>query len=142
MSKNFEFELKKNGVKLNMKNLNFRKIKLKFVGTYGSQKTVFNAKVCITLNPDNFKKLIKNISIDDIHIKKSIYDEYSSISNIYCLPVDQSSSTCTYDEEIYDEVMSFIKNIKFIIDNDKLTHMIFSLKNSNIKKIKLKGKLY
>lgn len=37
--------------------------------------------------------------------------------------------------------MKFIKNIKFVIGNGKLSSIIFTLEKTNIKKIKAKGKI-
>lgn len=143
MSKSFEFKLKKKSVKLNLETKNFNKITLKFCGIYGCDKTVFTAKVCIKLDPKNTKKIIKSVDIVDIEVNKCEYDELSHYSyrDIYRLPIDTSSSSSICDDVIYDEVMCFIKNIKFLIENNKLCSMIFTLKNTDIRKIKVKGKI-
>ena len=143
MSKRFEFKLeKKKSVKLNLETYNIEKIVLKFIGVYGREKTTFNAKVNIKFNFNNIKNLIKKVEIVELEVDKDNYSNSSFKHNIYTL--ESSSSSCSsiaLDEEIYNHVQKFIKNIKFIVKNNKLSSIVFSLEKTNIKKLKVKGKI-
>ena len=142
MSKKFEFKLEKKSVKLNLETSNIKKIVLKFIGVYGREKIIFSTKVNIKLNSNNINNLIERIEIVELEVDK--YNDNSLKHNIYTL--DSSSSTSSSysiitEEEIYDQVMKFIKNIKFIAENNKLSSIVFSLEKTNINKVKVKGKI-
>lgn len=140
MSKKFEFKLEKKSIKLNLETLDIKKIVLKFIGVYGREKVSFNAKVNIKLNFNNIQNLIEKVEIVELEVNN--YNNSSFKHNVYVL--ESSSSSCSSsasDEEIYEQVMKFIKNIKFIVENNKLSSIVFSLKNTNIKKVKVKGKI-
>jgi hypothetical protein len=144
MFKKFEFKLEKKSVKLNLETSNVKKIVLKFIGVYGREKITFSTKVNIKLNSNNINNI--NNLIEKVEIVELDVDNYNNNSlkrNVYTL--DSSSSTSSQsvasDEEIYDQVMKFIKNIKFIADNNKLSSVVFSLEKTNIKKVKVKGKI-
>lgn len=145
-SKKFEFKLSKKSIKLNLEIYDVKKITLKFIGEYGKEKIKFNAKVNIKLNPNNINKLIEKVEIVELEVNNhnNHNDDYLFKHNIYTLDTSSSSSSsCSSvsDEEIYNQVKKFVKNIKFIGENNKLASMIFSLEKTNIKKIKLKGKI-
>lgn len=140
MYKKFVFKLDTKSIKLNLNHFDYKKITLKFIGIYNKIK--FNSKVIIILK-NNF---IEKINIVELDIDESCYDEYSNYNfhSIYKSPIDLSLSSCfsnVYNEEIYNQVMKFIKNIKLVVEKNKLTSIIFSLKKTNIKKIKIKGKI-
>lgn len=143
MSKKIEFKLeKKKSVKLNLETYDIKKIMLKFIGVYGREKTRFNAKVNIKLNYNNIKNLIEKVEIVELEVDKDNYNNCLFKHHIYTL--ESSSSSCSSiasDEEIYNHVMKFIKNIKFIVENNKLSSIVFSLEKTNIKKVKVKGKI-
>ena len=145
MSKKFEFKLEKKSVKLNLKIFDIKKITLKLIGIYGGKQINFNAKVNIKLNSD-IDNLINKVEIVEIDVYNSLNDDCSFCSNnIYNLSSDSSTSSSSSmsdrDEKIYKQVNKFIKNIKFITNNGKLTNIVFSLKKTNIKKLKVSGKL-
>lgn len=141
MSKKFEFKLEKKSIKLNLETTDIKKITLKFIGIYGKKKVNFNAKVNIKLNSTNINKLIEMVEIVELNVNN--YDDDNSFKhNVYTLDVSSSSScSAVDDDEIYNQVMKFIKNIKFIAENNKLSSIIFTLEKTNIKKIKVKGKI-
>ena len=131
----FEFKLEKKSVKLNLKISDIKKIVLKFIGVYGREKTTFTAKVNIKLNFNGIQNLIETVEIVELEVNKDNDDNCSFKHNIYTL--ESSSSSCSFiasDEEIYNHVMKFIKNIKFIVENNKLSSIVFSLEKTNIKK--------
>jgi hypothetical protein len=141
MSKKFEFKLSKKSIKLNLEIYDVKKITLKFIGIYGREKINFNAKVNIKLNLNNIEKLIEKVEIVELEINNHNDDNLFK-HNIYTLGTSSSSSSSSVsDEEIYNQVKIFVKNIKFISENKKLLSMIFTLEKTNIKKIKLKGKI-
>lgn len=140
MSKKFEFKLEKKSIKLNLETSDIKLIVLKFIGVYGREKTTFNAKVNIKLNSNNIKNLIEKVEIVELEVDN--YNNNNSFKhNVYTLESSSSSSSVASDEEIYDQVMKFIKNIKFIAENNKLSSVVFSLEKTNIKKVKVKGKI-
>lgn len=148
MSSRFEFKLKKNKeTNLNLNNISndLKKITMKFIGLYGNSKTKFSSKVVIELDNKN-KNLIKSVNIEELEVNESC-DHHSDyvFQNVYtlCEYSTYSSSSCSSvsSKDVYDEVMKFLKGIKLITNNNKLSGITFSLKNSQIKKIKVKGKL-
>ena len=142
MSKKFEFKLEKKSVKLNLETSDIKKMVLKFIGVYGREKITFNAKVNIKLNSNNINNLIEKVEIVELEIDN--YNNNSLKRNVYtldCSSSTSSSQSIASDEEIYDQVMKFIKNIKFIVDNNKLSSIVFSLEKTNINKVKVKGKI-
>lgn len=151
MSKKFKFKLQSKRAKLNLKSNEVKKIVLKFIGIYGSKKIKFYTKISIKLNCIanilNGMDVVKNINIEELKIDEALNEKNSECryNNYYtlCTSSDSSSdSSCISSSEIYNSVMSFIKNIKFTASKNKLENAIFSLKNTNIKKIKVKGKIY
>jgi hypothetical protein len=147
-TKKFEFKLSKKSIKLNLEIYDVKKITLKFIGVYGKEKINFNAKVNIKLNPNNINKLIEKVEIVELEVNNhNNHNDYNLFKhNIYTLDTSSSSSSSSScssvsDEEIYNQVKKFVKNIKFIGENNKLSSMIFTLEKTNIKKIKLKGKI-
>lgn len=143
MSKKFKFKLEKKSVKLNLETLDIKKIVLKFIGVYGREKVSFNAKVNIKLNLNDIQNLIEKLEIVELEVDKDNYNNCSFKHNVYTLEslLSSSSSSVVSDEEIYNHVMKFIKNIKFIVENNKLSSIVFSLEKTNIKKVKVKGKI-
>jgi len=142
MSKKFEFKLEKKSVKLNLDISNIKKIVLKFIGIYGREKITFSAKVNIKLNSNNINNLIEKVEIVELEVDN--YNDNSLKRNIYTLSSSSSTSSSqsiASDDEIYDQVMKFIKNIKFIAENNKLSSIVFSLEKTNINKVKVKGKI-
>lgn len=157
MSKKFEFKLSKKSIKLNLEISSIKKITLKFVGIYGNEKIKFNSRVNVKFNLSTQK--IKKINIVELEFDKfdkfdkfskcdkyndETYSDYSWRS-IYLLPndsCDSSSHSSIVDNEIYEHVLQFIKNIKLVINENKISSLIFNVKNTNIKKMKIKGKIY
>jgi len=136
------FKLEKKSLKINLETSDINKIVLKFIGVYGKEKTIFNTKVNIKLNSNNINNinnLIKKVEIIELNVNNYNYN-YLLKHNIYTLENSSSSSSIASDGEIYNQVMKFIKNIKFIAENNKLS-CVFSLKKTNIKKVKVKGKI-
>lgn len=139
MSKKFEFKLEKKSVKLNV-DTKVKKLVLKFIGLYGNKKTKFSAGVSVKFDED---EKIKKINISDLDVN-NCSDEHSKnkhLTSYLIYSSSSSSSSCYSNTNIYDEIKSFINSIKFVSDNEKLSSVIFSLKNTNIRKIKVKGKL-
>lgn len=149
MHKKFEFKLKNKKIKLNFKSAKIDKILMKFVGIYGNKKIDFKAKINIKFkNNLNEVNPIKKIKIEELKID-NLYDEKNSkcnYSDFYNFSSSSSSSSSSNDNssKIYNDVLLFIKNIKLLIntENNNLEAIIFSLANTNIKKIKVKGKIY
>jgi hypothetical protein len=149
MSKKFEFKLTNKSVKLNLKSFEMKKLVLKFIGIHGTKKTKFYAKINIRFNSDinNINNAIKNINIeelkiDDIQDEKISKCKYNYFYVLCSSSSSSSDSSCISSSEIYNNIMLFIKNIKLSMNDNKLESVIFSLKNTNIKKIKVKGKIY
>lgn len=138
MSKKFVFKLQNKSVQLDLLSSDIKKITLKFIGFY-KKKIRFNAKVYIKLNPCNVNKLIEKVEIIELEINKN--DDNSFKYNIYTLDCFSSSSSLSSvsDDKIYNQVIKFIKNIKFIIKDQQLTRMVFTLEKTDITKIKAKG---
>lgn len=139
MSNKFEFKLEKKSVNINLETSDIKKIALKFIGIYGKERIAFNGKVNIKLNSNNIKNLIEKVKIVELEIDN--YNNNSLKHNVYTLESSSSSCSVTSDEEIYNQVMKFIKNIKFITENNKLSSVVFTLEKTNIKKVKGKGKI-
>lgn len=143
MSKKFKFKLEKKSVKLNIRSI-VEKLTLKFIGLYGNKKIKFTTSVSIKFDQSGKIKKI-NISELDTDIFSDNNSKNKYLKSYLLCPSNSSnsssSSSCSYSSNIYNEIKSFINNIKIISDNEKLSSIIFSLKNTNIKKIKVKGKL-
>lgn len=149
MSKKFEFKLTNKSVKLNLKSFKIKKLVLKFIGIYGNKKIKFYAKINIRFNIDtnNINNAIKNINIEELKIDDTQDEKISKCkyNDFYVLCSSSSSSSdssCISSSEIYNNILLFIKNIKLSMNDNKLESVIFTLKNTNIKKIKVKGKIY
>lgn len=146
MSKKFEFKLTNKSVKLNLKSFEIKKLVLKFIGIYGTKKIKFYAKINIRFNTYNINNAIKNINIEELKID-DIQDEKISKCKyndfyVLCSASSSSDSSCISSSEIYNNILLFIKNIKLYMNDNKLESVIFTLKNTNIKKTKVKGKIY
>ena len=151
MHSRFEFKLKKNkttNLKLGKVSNDLKKITMKFVGLYSKSKVKFSSKVVIHLDSKN-KNLIKSVTIEELDVKDSS-DHHTGceFNNVYTLysSSSSSSSSCSSSssnssDDVYDEVMKFLKHIKLTTENNNLTGIIFSLADSKIMKIKVKGKL-
>lgn len=142
MTKKFKFTLeKKNAVKLNLETPNIKKISLKFIGVYNNKKVKFSSGINIKFNKKN---LIENVDIIELNVDRTFYNNITNYKNIYTLCLDSSSSlnSNNLEDEIYTQVTKFIKNIKLVSENNNLKSIIFNLKNTNINKIKIKGKIF
>lgn len=152
MSKKFEFKLTNKSVKLNLKSLEIKKLVLKFIGIYGTKKIKFYAKINIIFNTGNINgtNAIKNINIEELKIddipdeinSKCGYNDFYVLHSLSLESSSSSDSSCISSSEIYNNILLFIKNIKLSMNDNKLESVNFSLKNTNIKKIKVKGKIY
>lgn len=144
MSKEFKIEIK-DDVKLNIDCLKLDKIFLKLKGK-NKNKKIFNANIIIYLDKKSNKISIGEYKICKLEIEnseESSYDEYRNIYNNSCSFLSSSSCSSSNDnlKKIYKELNKFVKNIKFTSENNKVCSINFSLKNTHIKKMKLRGKL-
>jgi hypothetical protein len=139
MLKKFKFKLEKKSVKLKVEKI-VKKLTLKFIGLYGNKKMKFTSCVSIKFKKDG---KIKKIYITDLDVNDCSSDQSKNEHMKSYLICSSKSSTSSYSSHsnIYDEIKSFINGIKFLSIDNKLSSIIFSLKNTNIRKIKVKGKL-
>lgn len=150
MSTDFKFKLNKDkNVKLNIEHFNLNKLKLKVRGI-NKQNNKFSAYITIKFNNVSNKIVVEKINISHLEIENSSeensYLQYRSIYKPFHLPsssssCSSSSSSCENDE-IYKQLKIFAKNIKLFTKNNKVEYILFSLHDTNIKKMKLRGKLY
>jgi len=145
MPTDFKFKINRDkNVELNIEDLNLNYLKLKVKGI-NKQKNKFNAQITI-----KFKNVSNTIIVEKINISKiensSEEDsclQYHSIYKPFHLPSSScstSSSSCE-NEELYKQLKIFAKNIKVLAKNNKVDYLLFSLQETNIKKMKLRGKL-
>ena len=144
MSKEFKIKLKKD-IKINIKQFKLEKMLLKIKGK-NENGEIFVANIIIKFQNKNNVITVKKINIKKLEIENSS-DELSceKYGNIYCnINSLISSSSSSQDEktsEIYNQLIKFAKNIKLYTENDKVIGLYLTLKNTNIKKMKLRGLL-
>jgi hypothetical protein len=152
MSTDFKFKLNKDkNVKLNIEHFNLNKLKLKVRGI-SKQNKKFSAYITIKFNDVSNKIVVEKINISHLEIENSSeensYLQYRSIYKPFHLPSSScsssssSSSSSCENEELYRQLKTFTKNIKLLTKNNKVDYILFSLHDTNIKKMKLRGKLY
>ncbi len=152
-----EFKLKlyqnKNSV-VNSKQCEPFKVVMKLKGIYKKYK--FSAKVSFKVSINSNKVQIKDLKIDDIVAKsKSKYcnkDNYwmsdYNIDDIYNLHLSSSSSSSScskssnesIDAMIYEQIKKFVKNINLNVSNNCVNSLLFTITNTKISKMKVKGK--
>lgn len=150
MSKEFKLTVKKDSVKLNISSLNIKPTKLKKINLVirGKNKfdQYFNAYVTIKFDNTSTKIKIKKINIKKLEIENLSDDNsYFDYKNIYNLDLDSSSSSSSENnvtQDVYDNLNLFVKSIVLSINNDVVNTITFTLKNTNIHKLKLKGKIH
>lgn len=147
MSIEFKFKInKEKNIKLNIKQFNLSVLKLKVKGI-DSNKNKFSAHITIKFNNVSNKIVVKKIIISQLEIENSSeensYVQYRNIytHNILSSSSSSSSSSSCKNNKVYNQIYLFAKNIKLFTQNDKVDYMIFSLKNTNIKKMKIRGKI-
>lgn len=145
MSTEFKFKLNKDkNVKLNIENfkLNLLKLKLKGITKHNLK---FNAHITIKFNNVSNKIVVEKINISHLEIDNSSednsYHQYRSIYKPFRLSSSSSSSSSCDNQELYNQLKIFSKNIKLLTINNKVDYILFSLHNTNIKKMKLRGKI-
>lgn len=151
MSTDFKFKISRDkNVKLNIEHLNLNVLKLKVKGI-NKQKNKFNAYITIKFKNVSNTIVVEKINISKLEIENSSeensYLEYRSIykpfhlpSSSSCSSSSSSSSSCENDE-LYKQLKIFAKNIKLLTKNNKVDYLLFSLHDTNIKKMKLRGKI-
>ena len=150
MSRNFKIKIKKDYT-LNIEEIKIENIILKIKGK-NNKGEIFNANIIISFSNKSNKIKIKKINISKLEIEYSSddnsFDEYRNIYTEHFQNIlSYSSSLSSYNnndknmKEIYNQLVIFIKNIKLSIENYKVNSIHFTLKNTNIKKIKLRGKV-
>jgi len=144
MSKEFKLKIKSDA-KLHIGTINFSKLILKIKGKT-NRGEIFNANISILIKNKQGKMSIEKITISKLEIESSSdnlsLNEYRDIYNINSSFDSCSSSSSSSDDlnDLYEQLNIFAKNIKFSSDN-KGNYINFTLDNSNIKKMKLRGKL-
>ncbi len=141
-----EFKLKiesKKNAKLHIEELNLKKLFFKVKGIT-KDNTKFYANITVKFCNDSNKIIVKKINITHLEVL-DLSDESSYIAcrNIYTLN-NITSSSCSSSNDttnVYNQLKLFTKNIKLITKNNSVEYIIFSLNNTHIKKMKLKGKL-
>ncbi len=86
--------------------------------------------------------IIKNIDIDSKNSSSYSSEELISFGNIYTMSIfDDNSSSCDsyLEKKIYKIIKSFIKSIKVKVKNNIINKINFTIKNSKIKKLFIKG---
>ena len=151
MSKEFKIKINKD-IRINIEPLKLKKIILKIKGK-NEKNEIFNAHITIKFNNKSNKITVKKINISKLEIENSSdefsYLEYRNIynNNIHNLISSSSSSSSSSSckdknlTNIYNHLITFTKNIKLLTKNNKINGLFLSLKNSDIKKMKLRCKL-
>lgn len=144
---NFNLKLKNNSATIDTKSLgeNKLKISLKLKGLIHKKK--FSSKVNFQIKSSKYKNTITDLVISNINIDSSSSSSYSSeelicMSNVYtlCLLNDNSTnSNNSIERKIYKSIKSFIKSIKVKTNNDQINKINFSIENSKINKLLIKG---
>ena len=151
MSTDFKFKISRDkNVKLNIEHFNLNYLKLKVKGI-NKQKNKFNAQITIKFKNVSNTIVVEKINISKIEIENSSeensYLQYRSIYKPFHLPSSSScsssysSSSSCENEELYKQLKIFAKNIKLLTKNNKVDYLLFSLQETNIKKMKLRGKI-
>ncbi len=144
-----EFKIKIiNDIKLNIDSIKLNKLYLKIKGK-NNKKEIFNANVTILLTVKSNKVVVEDTIISKLELDNSSdelsYNKYRNIYNHSFESLLSSSSSSSSNEQelknIYKQISIFVENIKFYNENNKVNAIYFTLKNSNIKKMKLRGKL-
>ena len=137
-----EFKLKieaKKNAKLYIEQLDLKKLVFKVKGIT-KNNTKFYANITVIFGNKSNKIVIKKINITHLEvIDPSDDSSYMVCRNIYTLNniISSSSSDTT---NVYEQLKLFTKNIKLIVNNNGVEYIVFSLGNTQIKKMKLKGK--
>lgn len=148
MSIEFKLKLKKD-IKINIEPLKLKKIILKIKGI-NKINEIFVAYITIKFEIKHNKIVVKKINISKLEIENSSDDfSYIKYRNIYKINISNSSSSSSSSSSlknanltnIYNNLIKFTKNIKLSTDDNKVNGLFFSLKNTNIKKMKLRGKI-
>lgn len=142
----FKIKLREKNKKyyVKIKNSKSFNMKIKIKGIYLGKKFKSNIKLTVCSKKNK-------IYIDDIKIKDIVLNDSSSSScdleDIYKIEKDNISfvNSLLFDnqEQIYCEIKNFVKHIKLILNKkNNIEKIVFSLKNTNIDKINLKGIIY
>ena len=141
MSIEFKLKLKKN-IKLNIEPLKLKKMLLK-VKCKDDDKKIYTGVITILFESKSDTIVIKKIYITKLELDDSSDDyTYDRYHNVYTLDNILSSSSDDKTTDMYKQLKSFAKNIKLQSEHDKVNAIIFSLKNTDIVKMKLRGKIY
>jgi hypothetical protein len=147
MSNEFKIKIKtKTGTIVNIDYIKFNKLFLKIKGK-NNKGEIFNSKIIISLSKKFNKIIIGDFSISELEIINSFEElSYNEFRKIYSNNLPSLSSSSSLSEKqnlknIYKELNIFVKNIKFNTENNKINSIYFTLNNTNIQKIKLRGKI-
>jgi len=143
MSKEFKIKIK-NNVKIKIESSKLEKMILKIKGK-NDKNEIFVAHIKIKFNNKLNILSIKKINISKLEIENSLDEfSYTKYRNIYNININSLMTYSSNDEninDIYNQLIIFTKNIKLLIKNNKCNRLFLTLKNTNIKKIKLRGKI-
>ncbi len=149
MSNEFKIQIKSD-IKLNIEPIKLNKLYLKLKAK-NNKGEIYNANISISLNYKSNKLIVEDINISKLELDNSSEDElsYNKYRNIYkdcfkSLSSSDSSSSSSSEEDLknmYKQLNKFAKNIKFNYENNKVNSIYFTLKDTNINKMKLRGKL-
>lgn len=138
----FKLNIRKNREEIDVSRLNSDRLKIIFRLKALYKNENIEGKVSFHISISNNKPKIRNLTIYNLEFETSNSKSSSSYHNPYTLSssiLDSSSDKSSKYTQIYDSIRKFIQNIMIKKNNNKINTIYFSLTNSDITKMNLRG---